>query len=185
MRQVERRPAREVAVEEAGGGRKLTIGDLAEDSNRLANAFVGLGLAPGDRVAYVAQNHLEYVVLEFALLKAGLVKVPLNPRFAPHELRRCIELADVRLIVADTDSAAAIDEVFADDGPLRTVIGARDGWLSFADLVAGGSAAPVGVARRRPTTSTTSGSAPARPGSRRASRSPSAERARRCSATPG
>ena len=45
MRQVERRPARDVAVEEAGGGRKLTIGALAEDSNRLANAFVGLGLA--------------------------------------------------------------------------------------------------------------------------------------------
>ena len=145
MRQVERRPAGDVAVEEAGGGRKLTIAALSGDSNRLANAFVGLGLAPGDRVAYVAQNHLEYVVLEFALLKAGLVKVPLNPRFAPHELRRCIELADVRLIVADTDSAAAIDEVFADDGPPRTVIGARDRWLSFADLVAGGSAAPIGA----------------------------------------
>ena len=101
MRQVERGPPDEVAVEEAGGGRKLTIGALAEQSNRLANAFIGLGLDAGDRVAYVAQNHLEYVVLEFALLKAGLVKVPLNPRFAPHELRRCIELADVRLIVAD------------------------------------------------------------------------------------
>ena len=146
MRQVERRPARDIAAEEAGGGRRLTVGALAEDSNRLANAFVGLGLGPGDRVAYVAQNHLEYVVLEFALLKAGLVKVPLNPRFTPHELRRCIELADVRLIVADNDSAAAIDEVFADDGPPRTVIGARDRWLSFADLVAGGSAAPIGAA---------------------------------------
>lgn len=146
MRQVERRPARDLAVEEAGGGRRLTIGTLAEDSNRLANAFVGLGLGPGDRVAYVAQNHLEYVVLEFALLKAGLVKVPLNPRFTPHELQRCIELASVRLLVADIDSAAAIDEVFANDGPLRTVIGARDGWTSFADLVAGGSSAPIGVA---------------------------------------
>jgi acyl-CoA synthetase (AMP-forming)/AMP-acid ligase II len=146
MRQVERRPARDLAVEESGGGRRLTIGALAEDSNRLANAFVGLGLGPGDRVAYVAQNHLEYVVLEFALLKAGLVKVPLNPRFTPHELQRCIELANVRLLVADIDSAAAIDEVFAEDGPLRTVIGARDGWSSFADLVSAGSSAPIGVA---------------------------------------
>ena len=145
MRQVERRPAREVAVEEARGGRRLTIAHLVEESNRLANALVGLGLEPGERVAYVAQNHLEYVVLEFALLKAGLVKVPLNPRFAPHELRRCIEIADVRLIVADTDSASAIDEVFADDGPLRAVIGTRDGWLSFSDLVEGGSASPIGA----------------------------------------
>ena len=145
MRQVERRPVHEIAVEDAGGGRKLTIGALAEQSNRLANAFIGLGLEVGDRVAYVAQNHLEYVVLEFALLKAGLVKVPLNPRFAPHELRRCSELADVRLIVADPSSATAIDEVFEGEGPLRVVIGTRDGWLAFADLVAGGAASHVNV----------------------------------------
>jgi fatty-acyl-CoA synthase len=145
MRQVERRPSAQVAVEEAHGGRRLTIGALAEQSNRLANALIASGLAAGDRVAYVAQNHLEYVVLEFALLKAGLVKVPLNPRFAPYELRRCIELAEVRLIVADEGSAAAIDEVFGDEEPRRTVIGARDGWLSFADLVAGGSPSSVAV----------------------------------------
>ena len=150
MRQVERRPAREIAVEEAGGGRKLTDRrSWPRTSNRLANAFVGLGLAPGDRVAYVAQNHLEYVVLEFALLKAGLVKVPLNPRFTPHELRRCIELADVRLVVADRPRRAALDEVFDDDGPCcKVVIGARDGWLSFADLVAGWRAVAGAGARR-------------------------------------
>lgn len=145
MRQVERRPIGQVAVEEAGRGRSLTIGQLAEDSNRLANTFLGLGLEPGNRVAYIAQNHLEYVVLEFALLKAGLVKVPLNPRFAPDELKRCLELAEVRLVVADEASAAAVDEVFGEEGPKRAVIGSRDGWVSFSDLVAAGSAAPVGV----------------------------------------
>ncbi|KQT94781.1 O-succinylbenzoate--CoA ligase [Marmoricola sp. Leaf446] len=142
---MERRPLAQVAVEESGGGRALTIGQLAESSNRLANAFVGMGLARGARVAYVAQNHLEYVVLEFALLKAGLVKVPLNPRFTPHELRRCLELAEVRLVVADEASAAAVDEVFDDGGPLRAVIGTREGWMGFDDLVASGAAGPVAV----------------------------------------
>jgi fatty-acyl-CoA synthase len=145
MRQVERRPLAQVAVEETGRGRTLTIGQLGEDSNRLANTFIGMGLSPGDRVAYVAQNHLEYVVLEFALLKAGLVKVPLNPRFTPHELRRCLELVNVRLVVADGPSAIGVDEVFGDEGPRRAVIGVRDGWESFYDLVASGSAAPVAV----------------------------------------
>ena len=87
MSQVERRPSRERAAEEPGTGRVLTIAALAEASSRLANAFIGLGLQRGQRVAYVAQNHLEYLVLEFALAKAGLVKVPLNFRFAPQELR--------------------------------------------------------------------------------------------------
>ncbi len=144
MSQVQRRPAGEIAVEDAAGTRRLTIGDLAETSNRLANAFLGLGLRPGDRVAYVAQNQIEYVVLEFALLKAGLVKVPLNHRFTPLELRRCIDLAEVRLVVADGQTASALDEVLENAEAIKTVIGGRrDGWLGFDDLVAGGS--PLGV----------------------------------------
>ncbi|MEU5047565.1 class I adenylate-forming enzyme family protein [Streptomyces griseorubiginosus] len=139
MSQVERRPRHSVAVEGLDGRHRLTIADVTEASNRLANAFIGLGLAPGDRVAYVAQNHVEYVVLEFALLKAGLVKVPLNHRFTPHELRRCMELADVRLVVADTAAAASIDEVVDGDGPSKVVIGTRPGWRSFDALVTEGS----------------------------------------------
>ena len=141
MSQVERRSARERAVE--AGPRSLTIGELATRSTRLANALHGLGLVPGDRVAYVAQNHLEYVILEFALLKAGLVKVPLNFRLTPSELRWCMELADVRLAVADAGAAAALDEVWSEGELLKVVIGQRPGWLSFDELVAGGSTTRV------------------------------------------
>ncbi|WP_326686177.1 acyl--CoA ligase [Streptomyces sp. NBC_01795] len=139
MSQIERRPRDSVAVEGVGGARRITIADLTEASNRLANAFAGLGLAAGDRVAYVAQNHVDYVVLEFALLKAGLVKVPLNHRFAPHELRRCMELADVRLVVADPGAAASIDEVVEGDEPIKVVMGKRPGWRSFDAVVTDGA----------------------------------------------
>ncbi|MGU3438211.1 class I adenylate-forming enzyme family protein [Actinomycetes bacterium M1A6_2h] len=146
MSQIQRRPGHEVAAEDVDGQQQLTVAELVHSSNRLANAFIGLGLKPGSRVAYVAQNHIEYLVLEFALLKAGLVKVPLNHRFAPLELRRCIELADVRLVVADDASSAALDEVLDGSDVLRAHIGPREGWLDFADLVAGGAPAPVQVA---------------------------------------
>ncbi len=141
LSQIERRPASSVAGE--SGGRRLTIADLRERSNRLANAFVGLGLAPGDRVAYVAQNHLEYVVLEFALVKAGLVKVPLNFRLTPPELRSCMELAEVRLVVSDEAAAAGLDEVWDAGEILKVVIGERSGWLAFDDLSTQGAATPV------------------------------------------
>jgi fatty-acyl-CoA synthase len=143
MSQAERRPPHEIAVETAGGGRRLTIGQLGEASNRLANALLGLGLRPGDRVAYVAENHLEYVVVEFALLKAGMTKVPLNVRFAPEELRRCLELADVRLLLADHAAADALDSVLDGGGPTKVYLGVRDGWLSLSELIERGAAAPV------------------------------------------
>jgi acyl-CoA synthetase (AMP-forming)/AMP-acid ligase II len=136
MRQIERRPSGAIAVESGDG--KITIGELRSRSNRLANAFAGLGLQPGARVAYAAGNDPSYVVLEFALLKAGLVKVPLNHRLTPAELVRCLELAEVRLVVADVATAAALDDVLPDAGPLRVVLGEARGWRSFESLVAGG-----------------------------------------------
>jgi acyl-CoA synthetase (AMP-forming)/AMP-acid ligase II len=141
--QVERRSALSIAAESEG--RRLTIADLRERSNRLANAFVGVGLSKGDRVAYVAQNHLEYMILEFALVKAGLVKVPLNFRLTPPELRSCMELAGVRMVVADEKAAAGLDEVWAAGEIIKAVIGRRSGWLSFDDLTTQGAATPLWV----------------------------------------
>ena len=144
MRQIERRPAASVAVESAAG--KIAIGGLRGLSNRLAHAFVGLGLGPGDRVAYVARNHPEYLIIEFALLKAGLVKVPLNHRLTPSELVRCMELADVRLVVADVPTAAALDEVIGTDGPIKVVLGALAGWHCFDDLTQRARDTGIGIA---------------------------------------
>jgi acyl-CoA synthetase (AMP-forming)/AMP-acid ligase II len=138
MQQIERQPPHSVAVESAAA--KITVGDLRSLSNRLANAFIGMGLRPGEKIAYVAQNHAEYVILEFALLKAGLVKVPLNHRLTPRELMRCMQLADVRLVVADPPAATALDEARpAGDSPIRVILGERAGWRSFDALVGGGA----------------------------------------------
>ena len=88
-------------------------------------------------MAYVAQNQPEYVILEFALLKAGLVKVPLNFRLTSAELVRCMELAEVRLAVADEGTAAALEDAWpAGEGPLKVVIGRSPGWHSFDALIA-------------------------------------------------
>ena len=138
MQQIERQPSRRVAAE--GAGQTITIGDLRIMSNRLANAFIGMGLERGARVAFVGQNHPDYLILEFALLKAGLVKVPLNHRLTPHELKRCMELADVRLVVADVGTASSLEDAWsASEGPHKVVIGRAAGWISFRDLVTSAS----------------------------------------------
>lgn len=131
---IERMPGDRVAVESAQ--RKLTLSEVRRLSNRLANALLGLGLAPGDRVAYAAHNSVEYVILEFALAKAGLVKVPLNPRMTAREILSCFELADVRLVVSDLATATILDQVRDEPAfPVAVSIGDRHGWLAIDALM--------------------------------------------------
>ncbi|OLS40726.1 long-chain fatty acid--CoA ligase [Bacillus sp. MRMR6] len=60
--------------------RTFSFLELDERSNRLANALLGIGLKPGDRVAVLFSNQPESVEVYFALAKAGLIRTPLNYR---------------------------------------------------------------------------------------------------------
>lgn len=138
MLQAQRNPPTMVAVESNAGN--ITFGALRMLSNKLANGLIGLGLEKGDRVAYVSQNCPEYVILEFALLKAGLVKVPLNYRLTPSELRGCLELAEVRAVLADLTCATALDEVLDESDPvIRIALGDHSGWRSFESILQAGA----------------------------------------------
>lgn len=57
--------------------RTYTYQEMGEKARRLVNAFLGLGLKKGDRVAFLMANCPEYIFTEYALAKIGAVRVPL------------------------------------------------------------------------------------------------------------
>src|SRR5437762_3392597 len=67
-------PARRVALIHvaADGLERLTFGELARLSNRMANALLGLGLAAGDRVAVILPQAPETAIAHLGTYKAGL-----------------------------------------------------------------------------------------------------------------
>lgn len=89
-------------------GPAQTYLEMEHETNRVANALLGNGLVPGDRVAIWMGNRLEYVNAYVACLKAGLVVVQLNIRHTSVE-------ADYQL--ADSCAAALI----FDDGTAERV----------------------------------------------------------------
>ncbi|WP_028922678.1 class I adenylate-forming enzyme family protein [Pseudonocardia acaciae] len=89
---------------------RLTYGELDADAGRLANALLGLGLRPGDRVAVLLRNRLEYPVVDVALASAGLVRVALNVRLDPGTFRYIAADCEVRALITE----AAFDEISAE-----------------------------------------------------------------------
>ena len=68
-------------------GRELSYGLLAQQSEQAAaQLWHGWGVRAGDRVALLAMNRIEQIVLLFALSRIGAMLVPLNYRLAGPEL---------------------------------------------------------------------------------------------------
>ncbi|MCU1413030.1 MAG: p-hydroxycinnamoyl-CoA synthetase [Microbacteriaceae bacterium] len=76
-----------------------TYAQLAERVNRLASGLRMLGVAKGDRVAYLGDNHPSFIETLFAVTTLGAVFVPLNTRLAPAELAYMIEDSNSRVLV--------------------------------------------------------------------------------------
>jgi len=73
-------------------GRSITYRELDELTNRFANALIGLGVTPGDRVALLMPNCPQMVLAYYGGLRAGAVMVPTSPLYVESELEH--QLAD-------------------------------------------------------------------------------------------
>ena len=79
---------------------------LAEQIERLSGQLRNAGLKPGDCVAIVLPNSLEFLVVFLALTYARLIAAPLNPANKPDEIRFFIEDAEARAVVAEGANVA-------------------------------------------------------------------------------
>src|SRR5260370_324141 len=71
----------------------------------------GLGLSAGDRVAIQLGNTLDFPVVYFGALQAGLVAVPTNTGYTIPELRQLLADSGARALI--TSSVAAIESAAA------------------------------------------------------------------------
>ena len=67
-------------------GVRWTYAELRARVDRLATGLIGLGIQPGERVAVLAPNLPEWLLLDYALAKIGAVLVTVNTGYRQHEL---------------------------------------------------------------------------------------------------
>jgi len=81
------------------GDRRLTFAQVNKRSNQLTRGLMKMGNKKGDRVAILLPNCPEYIETDFALIKGGFVRLPINPRLAPREYTYMINNAEANTLV--------------------------------------------------------------------------------------
>lgn len=123
-------------------GRSMSFRELDRRSSQLANALLGLGLRPGDRVAIQTQNRPAVVEVESALYKAGLVKVPVNARLSPVEVEQMVADAEASAFIASQGHVEQLAAAAVRMDSLRhrlCIDGALEGWSDYEALLQAGA----------------------------------------------
>src|SRR5688572_17190383 len=91
--------------------RTLTFRAWDERAGRLANALLARGLAPGDRVALLAYNCVEWMELYVGLARAGLIAVPINFRLVGPEIEYIVRHCEARAFVVQDDLIGSVEPI--------------------------------------------------------------------------
>jgi fatty-acyl-CoA synthase len=102
--------------------RTLTYAEWDERTSRLAQGLLALGLRPGDRVALLAYNCIEWLEIYAALARAGLVAVPVNFRLRGAEIAYIVQHCEARAFIVQHDLVPLVE-------PLREALSVVTGGL--------------------------------------------------------
>lgn len=101
------------------GDRSLTFRETQVLSNRLAHALIERGAGRGERVALLLNNGLYSVPVDFACVKAGINRVPLNARLSLDEHRKMLEETGAGMLLYGADLAERARQLAAARPGLR------------------------------------------------------------------
>jgi fatty-acyl-CoA synthase len=119
-------PASEALVDVPTGAR-WSYAELDADTDAVALGLAAAGLRKGDRVGIWAPNCPEWVLVQYATAKLGVILVNINPAYRSHELRYVLGQSGVRLLISaesfkTSDYKGMVQEVQGDLPDLRGVI---------------------------------------------------------------
>ena len=91
--------------------REITWNVFNEKANRFANLLVERGIKKGEKVGILLMNCLEWLPIYFGILKTGALAVPLNFRYSADEIKYCVELAEIDILVFGPEFIGRVEEI--------------------------------------------------------------------------
>ena len=103
-------------------GRTLDYTELEQQSAAFASYLQQSGLQPGDRIAVQLPNLIQYPVVVFGALRAGLVVVNTNPLYTTHEMKHQFQDSGAKALVILANMASMAAEILAETEIQHVVI---------------------------------------------------------------
>ncbi len=91
--------------------REMSWVEFDRRANRFANLLLSRGVERGTKVAILLMNCLEWLPIYFGILKAGCIAVPMNFRYSSDEIRYCLDLADVDVLIFGPEFVSRMDAI--------------------------------------------------------------------------
>jgi fatty-acyl-CoA synthase len=124
------------AMEDAVSGKRLSYREMHQRTGRTAALLRRSGIEPGDRVALLCRNRIEFFELLFACARLGAVAVPLNWRMPAPEIAPLLADCGAKLLLYGCEDAATV-EALEIDGLARTGLDepGKDGFAAQRDAL--------------------------------------------------
>ena len=115
---------------------RATYKQFYEETGKLAKALLANNINNGDRVGIWAPNCYEWVLLQFATARIGVILVNLNPAYRAHEVSFAINQSETKLVVSalnfkKSDYKQMLTLVKEDCPSLQKIVYLNENWDSF------------------------------------------------------
>jgi len=91
--------------------KKMSYNELEELSRHFGAYLISIGLKPGDKIALMMPNILQYPVALFGALRAGIIVVNTNPLYTPREMKGQFKDSGVIAIIIAENFAHNLEEI--------------------------------------------------------------------------
>ena len=128
-------PNREAVVD---GPLRLSYAQFFDRCDRWSAALQQLGIAKGDRVAYIAPNTHAQLESFYAVPQIGAILVPINYRLTPDDFVYIVEHSGATVVCVHEDYLDAVAGVRGRMPGVRHFValeGRREGWLDYEALI--------------------------------------------------
>lgn len=102
-------------------GKTLTYAQLDIMSSQFGAYLQSRGLEPGDKIALMMPNLLQYPIALMGALRAGLIVVNTNPLYTPREMKHQFTDSQVKSIVIVENFASNLQQILGDTN-IKTII---------------------------------------------------------------